>query len=805
MLKALERRRSQATPEALSSIGRGPAVPPVSNDIDLDDLTSEDLIELAQVDLIGRRHGDAIIKLSRAVALGSSSGCELLANLLSKGLQGSTPTTCSPPQQSRHQFAASPSTASYFPIATPAALDSLFAVGKTPFTDPLAPAHLYIRGLELELASDIQQCVMIPLGLMSAKPTSSSSNQARGSPNARPFDLDKILDLVIGLVGEYRYGRMRHDHNDPTYPNLWARGCQVTQLAVLHPDVTTPRIKALVAPSARPRQPCTASQTWVPNNSVLADNRVPADPESASRSELCPSRLTSTRPRRKVVVTLQLYLLYLLALQAWHRDEGVAELYWTEIVDIAQDWGGHIGTKAGDEIVAKAMKRLARDSGFESWKREIDCTAKALPSPPPSSSCSIDWASTLASQSSATTRYPVSRGRNEMNASTQLVRAEPPQSALAKGFFSSAHLYGYPSPPNSERGSPPTVIVPLRISDVLGEKAYPPSIAWGSPNAAVPPARSLRRVASSASIVFAPPRLIRRVASSASLFTNVHNSTVPHCISGSTWRAAGVSTASSNAPLLPSAPSRPEPSRAATWSGALRRRVSELSMSAILQVVAPTKPVPSTSAAASLLRQVLQRNDDAVASAGMWEDSDLLEDDHESEVYSVPSSPPASSVVRKLRDNSRERSLLSRHRSYVTLPKVNEAPRLRHESPPPAMRTPLIICTVTPPTPTKEHLLPPRPHRRTRSSRSLRRVKITVFETLPPSPFRGGADDFGSSNMELIDPFLLELERNSRVGVATVCDGCGANGLNYPACPRCDKKYCARACRVGSAGRHRCS
>ncbi|SCZ97173.1 BZ3500_MvSof-1268-A1-R1_Chr4-2g07038 [Microbotryum saponariae] len=798
MLKALERRRSQATPdaEAPSSIRHGPFVHPVPHNVDLDDLTSEDLIELAQVDLIDRRRGDAIIKLSRAVALGSSAGCELLANLLSKRLQGSTPTVCPPPPPS------STSSASYFPIASPAALESTLRIEKTPFTDALAPAHLYIRGLELELNCDVHRCPVDPFRSVAANPSSTSSSSSSGSPPiTRRVDLDKVLDLVIGcpifdllsqLVDEYRYGRMRHDHDDPNYPNLWARGCRVAEFATLHPDVITPRIKVLVAPFPRSEQPW---PTVLPLALASAHDRASADAEALSRIDLSTPRSTSAR---KVVVTLQCYLLYLLALQTWHRDQGAAERYWEEIVDIAQDCGGHVGTRAGNEIVAKAMKRLARDSGFEFWKREIDCALGGLPSPTPSSSSNIDCTSTPAFQPSANT---VLRGRSERTFTSKLARAEPSQSA---SFFQLAHTYGYPSPPESEQGSPPIVVVSLRISDSLEEKSYAPDIGSGSPNATVDcaPTRSLRRIASNASIVFAPPRLIRRVASSSSLSTCAHAAALPHRVSGSTWTATGVLPANGNhSSVVPTAPPRPAPARAATWAGTLRRRVSELSISAMFQEGTLPRPVPSNSAA-SLLRQVLQRNDDAVASAGMWEDSDLFEDDHESEVYSVPTSPPASPVVQKLRDNSRERSLLSRHRSYVTLPKVNEASRLRYDSPPPPMRTP--TCTVTPPTPTKEHLLPPRPPHRIRSSRSLRRARIHAFESLPPSPVRGGADDFASPKMGPIDPFLLELERNSRVGVATICDGCGANGLNYPACPRCDNKYCSRACRVGSQARHTC-
>ncbi|KDE04821.1 hypothetical protein MVLG_04785 [Microbotryum lychnidis-dioicae p1A1 Lamole] len=785
MLKALERRRSQATPdaEALSSIKHGPFVPPVPYSVDLDDLTSEDLIELAQVDLIGRHRGDAIIKLSRAVALGSSAGCELLANLLSKGLQGSTPTVCSPPPPS------STSSASYFPIASSAALESTLRIEKTPFTDPLAPAHLYIRGLEFELNCGVHRCPVDPFRSVASNPSSTSSSSSSGSPPIkRRVDLDKVLDLVIGLVDEYRYGRMRHDHDDPNYLNLWARGCRVAELATLHPDVITPRIKVLVAPFPRSGQPW---PTVLPLALAPAHNWASASAEATSRTDLSTPRSTSTRIRRKVVVTLQCYLLYLLALQSWHRDQGAAERYWEEIVNIAQDCGGHV-----EEIVAKAMKRLARDSGFEIWKREIDCALGGLPSPTPSSSSNIDCTSTPAFQPSANT---VLRARSERTFTSKLARAEPSQPA---SFFQLAHTYGYPSPPDSEQGSPPNVVVSLRISDSLEEKSYAPDIGSGSPNAAVDYAatRSLRRIASNASIVFAPPRLIRQVASSSSLSTCAHAAALPHRVSESTWTATGALPANGNhSSVVPIAPSRPASARAATWAGTLRRRVSELSISAKFQE--GTLP---NSAASSLLRRVLQRNDDAVASAGMWEDSDLFEDDQESELYSVPPTPPASEspVVQKLCDNIRERSLLSRHRSYVTLPKVNEASRLRYNSRPPAMRTP--TCTVTPPTPTKEHLLPPRPPRRIRSSRSLRRAKIHAFESFPPSPVRGGADDFTSPRMRPIDPFLLELEHNSRVGVATVCDGCGINGLNYPACPRCGKKYCGRACRVGSQARHTC-
>ena len=47
-----------------------------------------------------------------------------------------------------------------------------------------------------------------------------------------------------------------------------------------------------------------------------------------------------------------------------------------------------------------------------------------------------------------------------------------------------------------------------------------------------------------------------------------------------------------------------------------------------------------------------------------------------------------------------------------------------------------------------------------------------------------------------VDPLLLALERESRIGVRTQCARCRVHGRSFPSCSRTADSYCSRECRV---------
>lgn len=381
----------------------------------------------------------------------------------------------------------------------------------------------------------------------------------------------------------------------------------------------------------------------------------------------------------------------------------------------------------------------------------------------------------------------------------------------------------YPSPPETPESSPPSSANNSEISQASTSASRQPiiiSLDEGPANTLEEtldrnPPRRVRRVDSTAS--FQPPRLLRRIASSASISTVPPNFGRPR-VGGSSWQELGEATVSGIVVDGATSSRRPVgPMRAVSSPLAARPPIaavspfSSISLAGLRDRLTSLRPVnlfkraPAIPSATSLLRKVLVQ-DDASAGPGMyWADPDMEEHqevspespptppvaDTDSEPPSVNSSrstsPSPSPPTSRSSSRHSSRTRLSHQRSFVdpTTPSTALPVRSRAASP-----IPLLVTT--PPTPQKDHLLPPRPSRRTRK------------KSLPPS-----SSLFSTSPTAValppLDPVFARLERDSTLGIEASCDECGKVGSNFSACPRCEGRYCSRGCRVKSGGgRHAC-
>lgn len=648
-----------------------------------------------------------------------------------------------------------------------------------------------------------------------------------------------------------------------------SHGETLARQLLLHPSITDSKLASLVVPTLSPPHsptlPLTPSLVFALTTPPRKHSvPLPSPPQShPTRSNTAPA--TSSRPpaftaEEKRRMAIQVHSLYILAMQAWPGQKNVAESYWRYIIDLSVMCGGSIGSKEGDSLVSAAHRRLKAEVD-DSWKlpkvktrsNSIASSATGSDASPPSSNMGTE----RTRSGDALVEMAMERGRlkqkglayeqvglevkkdnavqamqeqldeastssitirtlRKVLSQTQLGISTTPRTSyfestpnIAQDSAHSADVeealrqaqMDYPSPPETPDSSPPNscnssnIRTPIIISL---EDTHPTT----SPD--LEARRRLRRVESIAS--FQPPRLLRRVASSASISTVPPDFGRPR-VGGSSWQDAGVPTTSStqiegiagrrplgsravSSPLAQGVPTVSSPTLAEKsylWSNGFRQRLSSLRN--------PFKRIATTPSASSLLRKVLVQ-DDASAGPGMfWADDTDME---EAQEYSPESPPPltptdsdstpsssrsASPSASRNSSRNSSRTRLSHQRSFIDPTSPSSPLPLRSH----ASVIPLVVTT--PPTPQKDHLLVPRSSRRSRKN------------SIPPTPIWSTS----SRALPPMDPFLARLERDSALGVEARCDECGKQGMNFSACPRCDGRYCSRACRIKTGGeRHAC-
>ncbi|KAI5479343.1 hypothetical protein MNV49_003677 [Pseudohyphozyma bogoriensis] len=735
----------------------------------------EDLLYGAQMDFISHRNSEAVDKLRQAVALNSSAAC-------SKASASSPPVVVGSLNSRRL----------YMPV--------------NPHSDGLEAASLFVAGLEIELRKQFRPTAssIIPVpnpatirrsGSARSIDSDESEYGEHGSDSGtesdddgaegRYFQFQRALDLVIGLVDLYRYGILQHDIAESV--TLWKQGADIAQRTLRYIellDATSP----LMSPTS------------------------PALPDSP------PDSLRNMKYDTKLIDTIRVYLLYLVALQTWPTDKAQAESCWRQIVRVASASGGMVGvgTKEGDEIVAKAKQRLSTLDGTEpdvAWK-QVKKRKDSIGSG--------TWSGTTAVESAMKTKFGNGMSGDALvnmwrerklaragsvevleagktsptttpDSSTISIRpvsirtlstsnlaslASTVIAALPKAIPSATKFHfatSYPSPPSSPSSSPPQtpseeVPAPVLYTtnlDEVDESSNDEHVVVAPP----PFAPRLTRKPSTAS--FNPPalpRLLRRVQSNASITTVPSNFfSAQHPTTGATWRAqsqpitaSALSSTCISADLPDRAPPAPASSR--SWSSTFKARFSALRTTStrIVSDFQQLRQASKKPSAVSALHQVLIKDDRSAGPGMYWgfEDEELVEELAESEV-AVPEPPAPSSsntapgraaatndFIKPSRSaNSsppRSRPPLRATRSFVDPTSAPVSAIALRKS------TPLVITTPpTPERPDPSRLMIPTPAPRIKKKRAGRAKS-------PARECRGEPVDVG------IDPFLLELERNSR-------------------------------------------
>ena len=353
-----------------------------------------------------------------------------MRSLLSRGLRDpvqAAATATSPTFGSFRQPERQPS----WPIPAPAqqsqerdglAAANLFVTGLSiELAKPVEPA---VR-VPLRLAGE----VAAPSGATRADVFSGNSGSESEEDGAEGtyFSLERTLDLVVGvrllllgsqevgrraadtslsrasqLTDSYRYGVLKPvdgmtSTSDPTdaAATLWARGAQVAEETLRHPMIREPTASSSHPVVDSPTRSASVSSSPSPTSHIPGQIAFPtirtASPRRATversythpstsipsatfvspkKSQSLPSTILFT-PQIKHRLTIEIHLLYLLALQKYPVDRAQSERYWTEIITVASRTGGVVGTKEGNEIVAKASRRLQASTDptvDQSWK-----------------------------------------------------------------------------------------------------------------------------------------------------------------------------------------------------------------------------------------------------------------------------------------------------------------------------------------------------------------------------------------------------------------------------------------------------
>lgn len=406
--------------------------------------------------------------------------------------------------------------------------------------------------------------------------------------------------------------------------------------------------------------------------------------------------------------TIQVLLLYILALHAFPNDKQIAIQYWQAITSIARGAGGRLGTREGDEAVEKAEKRLDSLLGV-GWKTLRNHQSFVGLHRRESGYCSE---SSLNSPTEGITRLRWNDARFELEKVDDIFSISTP----------------YPTPP---------------LSSILTES---PEWMHTSP-------RTIRPSASTSTI--RPARIIKRVQSTSSLSTLSTLPTVfpvpPVPIIPLDYFPPTLSTSVADLDHEKSTHTEVETApfvaKVAAWTSTLRHHLSVASLTSVATLT-PILPTQEKSVA-DILHTILVRDAQYFA----YDDEEVIEELQAAPVVDsvTPSrnkfgkSPPlAAPVLRKTRSFVDPTSKRSVH---------------------PARPSPIILHT--PPTPDK------------------------TISSLPSML----DDEFPS-----MDPVLERVEYDSTFGVITSCATCGKAEKFYPACPKCQLRFCCRSCRVSRLG-----
>lgn len=354
--------------------------------------------------------------------------------------------------------------------------------------------------------------------------------------------------MISQLTDAYRHGALRPslDASDPE--SLWETGAVVARKALLHP-------------------------------SILLDLYSPLAPNCAS---------------------INVHLLYVLALHSWSTDQAEASRCWTRIVEISVFLSG-VGSLEGDEIVKGAVRRLEMLSTTHvpDWK-----AAKRQQSSP-----ALRTTRSTPSSSSSENEKDFFTFKQDLRATTDI--EFPADESEAKGQQASS---AYPSPP---------------ATPVLGSVE------------SLPPRRTLRKSVSTAAF---RPELIKRVRSSSSLSTEFILSSPGGAVEDPAHPSSSASHSRRQASVVEVPPALPR-----SWSSTLRHHLSLESLTSV-DAVPKTPAIPET--AVATLQSILLR------STWTREDEDAMEDLDDTAVLlpglgmlglRVSTPPPCAPMLRKQR------------------------------------------------------------------------------------------------------------------------------------------------------------
>ncbi|GAA6050850.1 hypothetical protein JCM3770_005738 [Rhodotorula araucariae] len=374
-------------------------LPSAADEDDDEDEDVESLLYLAQLDLIAHKPDEAMARLERAARAGSSAACASLAGLLARRARlGLDPA---PPP--RALTASSTSSSRRPPLPLTRSHDSqspelAAATHATP--DALRALDLYLTGLSLLIAKGTHP------------DPSSDDDHDDGDDTAEGlyFDLDRALDLVVGVTDAHRFGVLRaparcrgdESHVPPPPPNdctndgLWRRSHSAAVSLLNHESIASlfsaigPPASAALSQPARPASFSRSRSYTHPASSTLSFRTALKGDDTALLA------LT-----RKVKVTIAIHALYVLAVQAFalqppstalstpqtpqnaaaspsHPESDsklLAERYWSTIVHLAAPYAalGGVGIKEADELVERTHRRLEslchQDMGAEEpWR-----------------------------------------------------------------------------------------------------------------------------------------------------------------------------------------------------------------------------------------------------------------------------------------------------------------------------------------------------------------------------------------------------------------------------------------------------
>lgn len=476
--------------------------------------------------------------------------------------------------------------------------------------------------------------------------------------------------------------------------------------------------------------------------------------------------------------------------------------------------------KEGSELVLKSAMRLGKGTEGEEWKlvkKKNGLNGSGKKVIRSAGGRKISSTLGIGEEPSGVTIRPESPSSSpSLSTSEELSTSPYALTTKAKLKLSKFHFNAedYPSPPDSPPEESLDGFLPTSSID---DQPLPP----------VTPITKLRRLASNSSFQPTPPpnfnRLLsRRAESITSISTlppdffssksRITSSTgfSPKTITAPVFSTSGLANCTTIDNDVDSHRSHSKPEESVSWTSTFRKRLlsfrnnSKNTLTGLFVINKDDEAVgeegrKKPSAAVEILQNVLLR-DDLSAGPGMyWADSNEVEcsDDEgleggEEEKITKPYRPKfVATISLSSTSSSKPPPVLRSTRSFFdpTTSSSSSIPIPPLPKRQVAFSTPPQLIT-TPPTPDKNAPLP------------------STSSSNQPSLHRSRSKSRGAGNGQ-VDPYLLELERKSRVGVKTKCWTCGKSGLNFPACPRCKETFCSRVCRVkvGKAGdgeRHIC-